>query len=138
MICESVIQVACQVVGADSAITAGATGGVGSILELNVAMPMMAANLLDQVRLLTSATRIFEAKCIAGLETDVKRCDELVEQSLAMITVLAPRIGYDKAAALAKQAHNTGMTIRELCTQEAMLPEAELSALLDARSQTGK
>ena len=138
VVCETVIQVACQVVGADAAIAAGATGGVGSILELNVAMPMMAWNLLSAIRLLTAAAEVFVDKCIAGLAADARRCESLVEQSLAMITVLAPRIGYDAAAAIAKDAHASGKTIRQLVTERNLLDPKELESLLDARSQTGR
>jgi len=137
VLCESVIQVACQVVGNDAAVAAGAAGGVGSILELNVAMPMMAANLLDSIGLLTGAAVALTDKCIRGLAANEERCRELIEQSLAMVTVLAPRLGYDAAAEIAKEAHRTGRTIREVCLEKAVLPEAELNDLLDARKQTG-
>jgi fumarate hydratase class II len=136
VICESVIQVACQVVGCDAAIVAGATGGVGSILDLNVAMPLIATNLLTAIRLLANVAKVFTRRCLAGLEANEPRCRELVEQSLAMVTVLAPRIGYDAAAEIAKQAYQTGKTIRELCLEKAILPAAELEELLDARRQT--
>ena len=136
VICESVIQVACQVVGCDAAITAGATGGVGSILELNVAMPMIATNLLTAIRLLANAAKVFTQRCLAGLEANEARCRELIEQSLAMVTVLAPRIGYDAAAELAKQAYKTGKTIREICIEQDVIPAEELETLLDARGQT--
>ena len=138
VICESVIQVACQVVGCDAAVAAGATGGVGSILELNVAMPLIANNLLTAVRLMANVGGVFEARCVRGLEANVERCRELVEQSLAMVTALAPRIGYDAAARLAKQAQQTGRTIRELAIQQQVLPAAELERLLDPRAQTGQ
>jgi len=137
VICESVIQVTCQVVGCDAAITAGATGGVGSILELNVAVPMIAFNLLTAIRLLVASARSFEAKCIRGLSANEARCRELVEQSLAMVTALAPRIGYDAAADIAKEAHATGKTIRQLCRERGLLSEADLNDLLDPRRQTG-
>ena len=138
VICESVIQVACQVVGCDAAVTAGATGGVGSILELNVAMPMMASNLLTAIRLLGNVAEVFERKCIAGLEVSAERCEQLVEQSLAMVTVLAPQIGYDVAAGIAKEASLSGKTIRQICLEKRLLPERDLKRLLDARSQTGR
>ena len=138
VICESVIQVACQVVGSDAAIVAGATGGVGSILELNVAMPMMAWNLLTGVKLLGNAARAFAEKCIRGLEPNEARCRQLVEKSLAMVTALAPKIGYDAAGQIAEQAHQTGKTIREVCLEKKVLPPDELDTLLDARKQTGK
>ena len=136
VICESVIQVACQVVGCDAAVAAGATGGVGSILELNVAMPMIAANLLTAVKLLAGVTAVFDEKCVRGLRANEARCRELVERSSALITALAPRIGYDKAAEIAKQAHETGKTVREVCLENNILPEEQLNELLDPRKQT--
>jgi fumarate hydratase class II len=138
VICESVIQVACQVVGCDAAIAAGATGGVGSILELNVAMPMMAWNLLTAIGLLAAAAGVFEQKCVAALAADEKRCRELVERSLGLVTALAPKLGYDRAAEIAKAAHAAGKTIREVCVEREVLPAAELDALLDPRKQTGE
>jgi fumarate hydratase class II len=137
VICESVIQVACQVVGCDAAIAAAATGGVGGILELHVAMPVVAWNLLTAIGLLANAARTFEARCIRGLAADETRCRDLVEQSLAMVTVLAPRIGYDAAAKLAKEASASGKTIRQLCREKRVLPGGQLVELLDARKQTG-
>ncbi|HUS47913.1 MAG TPA: class II fumarate hydratase [Phycisphaerae bacterium] len=137
VICESVVQVCCQVIGCDAAITAGATGGVGGILELNVAMPMIAVNLLTAIRLLGNAAGAFADKCIRGLKADEDRCRRLVEQSLAMATALAPRIGYDAAAEIAKQAFSSGRTVREVCIERKVLPRKELDELLDARGQTG-
>ena len=137
VICESVVQVACQVLGCDAAIAAGATGGVGSILDLNVAVPMIAANLLTSIRLLTAAARTFQAKCVAGLSADERRCRDLLEQSLAMVTALAPAIGYDAAAEIARQASAAGKTIRQVCIERGVLPEEELGELLDPRGQTG-
>jgi len=137
VICEAVIQVTCQVIGNDAAVTAGAMGGVGSILELNLAMPMIAANLLGSIRLLTNAARVFTTRCIGGLRADAGRCHDLVEQSLAMVTALAPEIGYDAAAELAKRAYREGKTIRDLCREENVLSEDELATRLDARRQTG-
>ncbi|MCL2701148.1 MAG: class II fumarate hydratase [Phycisphaerae bacterium] len=138
VICESVIQVACQVVGHDAAITAGCTGGVGGLLELNVAMPMIADNLLSAIGLLTAVAGVFERKAIRGLQANVERCEQLVEQSLAMVTVLAPRIGYDDAADLAKQAAQSGKTIRELLHEKNLLPPSDIENLLDVRTQTGR
>ena len=137
VICETLVQVACQVIGCDAAIAAGATGGVGSILDLNVAMPMIAWNLLTQIRLLTNAAATFKVRCLDGLQADRQRCETLVEQSLAMITSLVPTIGYDAAAEIAKEAHATGKTIRQICTEKNLLPQAELDDLLDAEAQTG-
>ena len=138
VICEAVIQVACQVVGYDAAVTAAATGGVGSIWELNVGLPLIAYNLLTGAHLLAGAAKTFVDKCLRGLTANEARCRQLVEQSLMMVTVLAPRIGYDAAAALAKEAHATGKTIRELAMEKKVLPKSELDKLLDARAQTGR
>ena len=137
VICESVVQVACQVVGCDAAIAAGATGGVGGMLELNVATPMMAWNLLTAIRLLANVAEVFADKCIAGLAANRRRCEELVEQSLAMVAALAPEIGYDTAAEIAKAAHESGQTIRQICLDRGVLDEARLNELLNARKQTG-
>jgi fumarate hydratase class II len=138
VICESVVQVACQVIGCDAAVSAGAIGGVGSILELSVAMPMMASNLLTAVRLLANVSTVFFDKCITGLAANIDRCEQLIEQSLAMVTALAPKLGYNAAADLAKEAHTTGQTIRELVLAKGLLDETELNGLLDARKQTGE
>jgi len=137
VICESVIQVACQVVGCDTAIASGATGGVGGLLELNVAMPMITWNLLTAIRLLTNAAKTFADKCIADIKANEDRCRELVEQSLAMVTALTPRIGYDAAAEIAKEAYATGKTIRQICSDRQVLSPDDLDSVLDARRQTG-
>jgi fumarate hydratase class II len=137
VLCESVIQVACQVVGCDAAITAGATGGVGGFLELNTAMPMIASNLLTSVGLLANVTEVFDRRCLAGLEADAKRCNDLLERSSAIVTALAPEIGYDRAAEIAYEAHRSGRTIREICRERQILEPGRLEALLDPRNQCG-
>ena len=136
VICEMMVQVSCQVVGNDAAITMGNVGGVGSILDLNVAMPMMITNLLDSVHLMANACETFRAKLLDGLEADAERCDELIEGSLAMVTSLVPAIGYDKSAAIAKEAFADGRTVRELCVEQQVLPAAELKRLLDPAKMT--
>ena len=136
VICEAMIQVACQVIGNDAAVTAGATGGVGSILELNMAMPMIAVNLLDSIRLLGAAVEVFRTKCVVGLTANAERCGQLVEQSLAMCTALATAIGYDAAAEIAKEAFKTGKTVRQVATERQVLPTDKLNDLLDLRGQT--
>ena len=138
VICESVIQAACQVVGLDAAIVAAATGGVGSILEMHTAWPLIADNLLTGALLLANAATVFEKKCIAGLAADEKRCAELVERSLMLATALAPRIGYDAAAEIAKTAHASGKTVRQVVLEKGLLTEAELAEMLDVRKQTGE
>ncbi len=136
VICESVIQVACQVIGNDAAIAAGGFGGVGSVIDLNVAMPMMAANFMQSVNLLANVSQVFGEKLIDGLEVDRDRCRQLIEQSLAMCTSLAPVIGYDKAAAIAKQAFAEGRTVREVAQSASGLDKQRLDALLDPMSMT--
>ncbi|NQU76178.1 MAG: aspartate ammonia-lyase, partial [Planctomycetes bacterium] len=138
VICESVIQVACQVIGYEAAIVAAATGGVGGILELNVAMPTIAVNLLDSIELLAGATEVFREKCIEGLSANVERCGELVERSLAMCTPLASVIGYDAAVEIAKRAYETGKTIRQVATEANVLPAEQLETLLNPLLQTGR
>ena len=138
VICESVIQVVCQIIGFEATICAAATGGVGSILELNMCMPVIAVNLLDGITLLAAAAEALRTKCIEGLTADAKRCTELVENSLAMCTVLATAIGYDAAAEIAKTAHATGKTIRQVAMEKNVLPAEKLNELLDPMRQTGK
>jgi len=125
---ESLIQVCAQVIGNDAAIT---LGGLAGNFELNVMMPMMAHNLLQSITLLSNAVQLFAVRCVAGLTANRERCEQLVEQSLAMVTILAPVIGYDRAAELSKQAAQSGKTIREVVREAAILDEAELERLLD-------
>ena len=136
VICESVVQVAAQVIGNDAAVTYGGFGGVGSLIELNVAMPMMARNLIESIRLLANVSNAFNEFAIEGLEADRKRCADLIEQSLAMCTSLAPVIGYDAAAAIAKQAFAEGRTVREVALDLGVLDAKKLDALLDPFSMT--
>lgn len=136
VICESVIQVAVRVIANDSAITYAGFGGVGSILELNVAMPLIADALLESIRLLGNVCGIFVDKLLCGLRVDRERCAALIEQSLMMVTSLAPKLGYERAADLAKQAFAEGRTIREIAREQHLLDEAELDTLLDPRGMT--
>ena len=136
VICESVMQVACRVIGHDAAITMGGLGGVGSLLELNVAMPMMTEALLDSVELLAASAQMFRTKCIEGLEVNREIAEGTVERSLMMCTSLAPEIGYDNAAKVAKEAFASGETIREYVLKHGLVEPARLNQLLDARSMT--
>lgn len=134
VMCEMVLQAAAFAVGADAAIAhAGATLGN---FDLHVGMPVMAHEFLESVRVLSNATRVFTDRCVSGLEANVRRAEDLVEQSLAMCTSLAPVIGYDHAAAIAKEAFAEGKTVRQVALEKKVLPEAELNKLLDARSMT--
>lgn len=133
VISEAVIQVAAQVIGNDAAIT---VGGHGGYFELNTMMSVMAHNLLQSIALLGSVSRIFVDKCLAGIRVDEARCAELIEQSLAMCTALAPVIGYDAAAKIAKESYETGKTIRQVALEHQILPEEELKRILDPWGMT--
>lgn len=133
VICESVLQVAAQVIGNDLSVT---IGGQGSIFELNMMMPVMGHNLLQSIDLLATSSENLAGRCIEGIEADEERCRELIEQSLAMCTSLAPEIGYDAAAALAKEAYRTGKTVREVGLSRNVLPKERLDHLLDPAEMT--
>src|SRR6185295_7083124 len=130
---ESVLMVAAQVVGNDAAIT---IAGMSGVFELNVMMPLIAYDLLQSIEILANASRLLAEKCVEGIEGNRERCEELVERSLAMVTALVPKIGYDAAAEIAKESMRTGKTVRELCRERNVLPEAELAEALDPRGQT--
>jgi fumarate hydratase, class II len=136
VICESVMQVACRVIGNDSVVTTAGLGGIGSLFELNVAMPVMIDAFLESVKLLANVTNVFVDKLLVGLEVNEERCRDLIEQSLMMVTSLAPMIGYEQAAAFAKEAFKTGKTIRELCRDKKILSDAELDDALDPWKMT--
>jgi fumarate hydratase, class II len=124
-----------QVIGNDATI---GWGGAAGNFELNVMIPVMAYNLLQSITILANGARLFASRCVEGLEANVDRCAELVEQSLAMVTALNPRIGYDAAATIAKESVKTGKTVRQLCLEKKVLPPDELERLLDPRGMTGK
>lgn len=136
VICESVMQVACRVIGNDATVTMAGMGGVGSIFELNVAMPVMIDGFLESVTLLANVADTFVDKLLKGLEVDEARCAELLDASLMTITALAPEVGYEKCAALAKQAHKEGKTIKQLVGELNLMPEARLTELMDYDSMT--
>ena len=133
VICESVLQVAAQVIGNDLSVT---IGGQASIFELNMMMPVMGHNLLQSIELLGTSAENLASRCIEGIEADEERCQALIEQSLAMCTSLAPEIGYDAAAALAKEAYRTGKTVREVGMARKVLPKERLDHLLDPAKMT--
>ena len=136
VICEAVVMVACRVVGNDATVTTAWLGGVGSLLDLNVGMPVIAEALLDSMEILAGACDTLRENCIDGLEADEERCAALIEGSLAMCTSLAPVIGYDKAAAIAKQAFSEGRTVREVAYDTAGLDRNRVDELLDPRAMT--
>jgi fumarate hydratase class II len=130
VICESVIQVSAQVIGNDAAVT---LGGLYGNFELNVMMPLIARNLLESIELLASVSRVFKEKCLDGIKASTARCEATIEQSLSLCTSFAPVIGYDQAAALAKEAFQTGKTIREVARSRKVLPPEKIDAILDPR-----
>src|SRR6266567_8502127 len=133
VMCESVMMVSAEVIGNDTSITwAGANGN----FELNVMMPVMAHNLLESIRLLANVADVFCEKCVLGIVANKEHCRELIELSMAMVTSLAPKIGYDRAAEIAKESAKTGRTVREIAREKKVLPEKELERALDPIKMT--
>ncbi len=128
VIAESVTMVCAQVIGNDVTVT---VGGQAANFELIVMLPVMAYNLLQSIELLATASDNFSAKCIEGIKANEARCNSLIEESLAMCTALAPEIGYEAAAKLAKDAFKSGKTVREVAQEQRVLPEKRLTELLD-------
>ena len=128
VIAESVTMVCAQVIGNDVTVT---IGGQAGNFELIVMLPVMAYNVLQSIELLATASDNFAAKCIEGITANKERCQSLIEESLAMCTALAPEIGYEAAAMLAKEAYRSGKTVREVAKEQKVLPEKQLDELLD-------
>ncbi|HEY3931752.1 MAG TPA: class II fumarate hydratase, partial [Verrucomicrobiae bacterium] len=133
VMCEMVIQVGAQVIGNDAAVTFAGTFGN---FELNTMLPVAAHNLLQAIDLLTTASEVFGRRCVSGLEADAQKCESNIEKSLAMCTALAPEIGYDKAAKIAKVAYETGKTVREVALEISGLDKKKIDELLDPKGQT--
>jgi len=133
VMCEMVIQVGAQVIGNDATVAFAGTFGN---FELNTMLPVTAYNLLQSIELLTHASHVFARRCVAGLEADAAKCEANIEQSLAMCTALAPEIGYDQAAKIAKLAYESGRTVREVAREISGLDKRKLDELLDAKGQT--
>jgi len=133
VIAESVLMAAAQVIGNDLAVTIGGQAGV---FELNVMMPVMAHNILESIRLLAASANNFADRCISGIDANRERCNEMVEKSLAMCTALAPEIGYDAAAAIAKESYKTGKTVREIAARKKILSPKRLNEILDPMRMT--
>jgi len=133
VICEQLIMVCSQVMG--NAVTVSIANTHGN-LDLNVMLPVMARNLLESITFLANSVRVFTDKAVIGVVANKERAESLVEWSMSMVTSLAPVIGYDAAAKLAKRAVDEGRTVRDLCQSEKILPAAQLEELLDARKMT--
>jgi fumarate hydratase class II len=134
VMCEAMLQVCAKVIGNDATVTWAAAQL--SNFELNVGMPIIAHSVLESVRLLASVANVFRERCVEGIQANVARCNELVEYSMAMVTSLVPLIGYDRSAEIAKESAKTGRTVRELCREKQVLPEAELAKALDPAEMT--
>jgi fumarate hydratase class II len=133
VMCESMMMVCAQVIGNDATMTwSGANGN----FELNVMMPVMANALLESIRLLAHVVDVFCGKCVTGIVANKARCQELIELSMAMVTSLAPKIGYDRAAEIAKESMKTGKTVRQICLEKKVLPKTELDRALDPVAMT--
>ncbi|HEY5627748.1 MAG TPA: class II fumarate hydratase [Nitrospira sp.] len=128
VIAESVTMVCAQVIGNDVTVT---VGGQAANFELIVMLPVMAYNLLQSIELLATASNNFADKCIEGIKANEERCKSLIEESLAMCTALAPAIGYEAAAKLAKEAYKSGKTVRQVAKEQKVLPDKKLTQLLD-------
>jgi fumarate hydratase, class II len=128
VIAESVTMVCAQVIGNDVTVT---VGGQAANFELIVMLPVMAYNVLQSIELLSTASTNFAGKCIEGIKANDERCKSLIEKSLAMCTALAPEIGYEAAAKLAKEAYKSGKTVREMAKEQKVLSEKRLTELLD-------
>jgi fumarate hydratase class II len=126
---EVVTQVAAQVIGNDSAI---AIGGMQGHFELNVFVPLIARNLLQSIKLLASASRLLDEKCVAGIEANREQCESYAELTLSAATALNPYIGYDKASEIVKQAAASGRSLREVAREEGVSDEV-LDEALDYR-----
>ena len=133
VVCEAVIMVGAQVMGHHTAITVGAQWGQ---LDLNTMLPMMAKSLLDIIRLLAAASRVFAEKALAGLVANEETCRDYVEISPSMATALNPLIGYDQAAEIAKRSFKERRPVRELAGEMTKLSKAEIDQALDPRRQT--
>ena len=131
---EMVMQVSVQVVGHDAAITL--CDALGNF-ELNVMMPLIAHNLLESIALLAAASRVFARRCVLGLAADAAKCEANVEQSLALATALAPVLGYDQAARIAKQAYESGRTVRAVAVEISGLSGSQVGELLDPVKMAG-
>ncbi|HEX2065850.1 MAG TPA: class II fumarate hydratase, partial [Candidatus Thermoplasmatota archaeon] len=133
VVCEAVTMVAAHATGNSTAVRIGGQWGQ---LDLNVMLPMMAHNLLESVRLLASASRVFVDQCLDGLKANAARATAAVERSVSMATALNPLIGYDKAARIAKASQAEGKTVREIAYRDSGLTRQQVDEALDPRKQT--
>ena len=132
-IAEMVNQVCFQALGLDTTVAMAAEAGQ---LELNVMMPVMTHNIVFGLIIVRNASRVFAERCVDGIEADEKQCAYWLERSPALVTALAPRIGYAESAKLAKEALATGLTVKELVMKKQLLKGADLEEVLNLRAMT--
>ena len=132
--CEMLTMLAAQVIGNHQAVT---VGGMQGHLELNVFKPLIGANVLRSIDLLATGMESFAMRCVEGIEANEARIADLVDRSLMLVTALAPEIGYDKAAKIAKQAHERGTTLREAALDLGYVDPATFDRLVDPRTMLG-
>jgi fumarate hydratase class II len=130
---EAVVQVAAQVVGNDAAVAFAATA---SAFELNMAMPVMARNVLESVRLLAAASVVLADRCVSGIEADEERSRRYAESSPALATALTPYVGYEEAASVVRQALAEGRPIRDVVVERGLLTPEEVDRALDVEAMT--
>ena len=133
--CESMTMVCCQVLGNDVAI---AVGGASGNFELNVFRPLVIRNFLHSARLIARACANFDAHCASGIRADRRRIAKLVSESLMLVTALNPRIGYDKAAAIAKKAHKDGTTLKAAALKLGYVTEKQFDAWVRPEKMVGE
>lgn len=122
--CEAITMLCAQVMGNQVAVT---IGGMNGHFELNVFKPMIAKNVLHSIRLLGDGCQSFVKNCLTGLEANTERINELMNNSLMLVTALNPYIGYDKAAQIAKNAHKKGLTLKQSALELGHLTEQQFN-----------
>jgi aspartate ammonia-lyase len=132
-IAEMVNQVCYQALGLDVTVAMAAEAGQ---LELNVMMPVITHNIVFALMIVGNATRVFAVRCVEGITADAAACAHWLERSPALVTALAPKLGYAEAAKLAKEAVATGLTVRQLVVERGILKGKELEEVLDLRAMT--
>jgi fumarate hydratase class II len=133
--CESLTMVAAQVMGNHVAVT---VGGLQGHMELNVFKPLIGANVIRSINLLADGMESFTERCLDGMEPDERRISELMARSLMLVTALAPEIGYDDAAAIAKHAHKNGLTLKEAGIELGLVDEATFDRVVKPENMLGR
>lgn len=133
VMCEVINQIAFQVIGNDHTICLASEAGQ---LELNVMEPVLVYNLLQSLEIMNQGFRVFREHCVEGIQANVERCREYVENSVGIITALNPHLGYEVVSRIAREAITTGKSVRELCLLYNVLTEEELNIILDPYQMT--